>query len=92
VHQAVLVGMMLSSFFGMLGSVERVAMGDMGVVAGLFVIARFVMIGRFPMMFRSVFVVLRRFLMMICRFVSHGGGSPYVADKLNNSQQSTSAI
>jgi hypothetical protein len=65
VNKAVLIGVVLSGFFGMMGSVQRMPVSDMGMVAGLFVIAGFVVLGCFAMMFRRVFVVLRSFVMML---------------------------
>src|SRR5271156_469344 len=50
VHQSVLVGMMFHRFFGMIGGVQRVSVGDMGVMV----------LGRFPVMFGRVLMMLRR--------------------------------
>jgi hypothetical protein len=36
VHHSVLVSVMLYRFFGMIGGVQRVSVGDMGVVRGCF--------------------------------------------------------
>jgi hypothetical protein len=65
VHEAVLIGVVLSGFFGMMGSVHCMPVSDVGVVSSLFVIARFVVLGCFAVMFRRVFVVLRSFVMML---------------------------
>ena len=64
-HKAVLIGVMLSGFFGMMGSVHRVSMSDMGMVAGFFMIASFVVLGCFAVMFRRLFVVFRSLVMML---------------------------
>jgi len=67
----VLVGVMLHRFFGMIGGVQRVSVGDVGVMRGLLVIARVMVLGRFPVMFGRVFMMLRRLEMMFCSLVSH---------------------
>lgn len=64
-HKTVLIGVMLSGFFGMMGSVHRMSVRDMGMVAALFVIARFVVFGCFAVMFRRVFMVFRSLVMML---------------------------
>jgi hypothetical protein len=69
----VLVGVVLPGFLGMMGSVQRMAVGDVGMVAGLLVVARFVVLCRFPVMFGRVFMMLCRLVMMFRTFVSHGG-------------------
>ena len=61
VHQSVLVGMMFHRFFGMIGGVQRVSVGDMGVMV----------LGRFPVMFGRVLMMLRRLEMMFRSLVSH---------------------
>ena len=66
-----LIGVVLPGFFGMLGCVQRMAVGDMGVVPGLLMIARFVMLGRFPMMGGCLFMMLRGLVVMFCSMVSH---------------------
>jgi hypothetical protein len=68
----VLVGVMLPGLFGMMSSVNGVSMRHMGVVPGLLMIARLVMLGRFSMVFGSLFVMLRSFMVMLRSFVSHG--------------------
>jgi len=67
----VLIGVVLTGFFGMLGGVQRMAVGDVGVVPGLLVIAGFVMPGRFPMMGGGLFMMLRGLVVMFCSMVSH---------------------
>lgn len=70
-HKGVLIGMVLSGFFGMMGSVQRMSMRDMGMVAALFVIARFVVFGCFAVMFRRVFMVFGSLVMVLCSLVGH---------------------
>jgi hypothetical protein len=65
VNKAVLIGVVLSGFFRMMGSVQRMSMSDMGMVASLFVIARLMVLGRFAVMFRGLFMVLCSFVMML---------------------------
>lgn len=57
-----------------LGSFQVMTEGNPGVVRGLFVIARFVMLGGLTMMFGRLLVVLRRMFVMfvnlvLCHFV-----------------------
>jgi len=53
----------------MVGSVKMVAMRQMSVIARLFVIASFVMFGRFPMMVCRFLMMLGSLAMMLCAFV-----------------------
>ena len=85
-HGCVLIGVVLPGFFGMMGSVQRVSVGDVGVVPGLLVIARFVMVCRFPVMFGGVLMMLRRFVMMLCSLVSHWGGASLIEMKIEQHQ------
>jgi hypothetical protein len=71
VHQPVLVRVMFPGFLGMMGSVQRMSVGDMGVVPGFLVIARIVMLGRFPVMPGRMFVMLRRLVVMFRSCMSH---------------------
>jgi len=71
VHKTVLIGVMLSGFFGMIGSVQRMSVRDVGMVTGLFVIARLVVVGCFAVMFRRLFMVLRSLVMMLRSLVFH---------------------
>ena len=64
-HKAVLIGVMFSGFFEMMGSVYCMPVSDMGVVSRFFVIASFVVSGCFAVMFRRVFMVLRSLVMML---------------------------
>ncbi len=84
---------MLPGLFGMMSSVHRVSVRDMGVMPGLLMIARLVMLGRFPMVSRSLFVMLGSFMVMLRSFVSHGGDASLGFEmKSNNTQESTGAI
>jgi hypothetical protein len=65
VHKAVLIGVMLSGFFGMMNGVQCMPVGDMGMVAGFFVIARLMVLGGFAVMFRRLFMVFRSLVMML---------------------------
>jgi hypothetical protein len=71
VHHPVLVSVMLNRFLGMIAGVQRVPVGDVGVVGGLLVIARLMMRCRFPVMFGRVLMMLRRLEMMFRSLVSH---------------------
>jgi hypothetical protein len=61
---AVLGGVMLYCFFAVLYSVHGVAMRDARVVARLFMIARRMMLGGCPVVFRRMFMMFGRFVMM----------------------------
>jgi hypothetical protein len=61
----VAVGVLLGSFFMMLRCLGRVAMGCMGMMCSLNVVARFMVLRRFMVMLRSVFVVFRRLLVVL---------------------------
>ena len=60
---------MLCRLIRMLFSVRMMSVRDVRVVSGCFVFARFVMLCRFTMMTRGVFVVFRRFRMVFCAFM-----------------------
>jgi hypothetical protein len=66
---AMLVGMVLGRFRRVVCRVERVAGSDMGVVGCFLVIAGFMMLGGFAMVSGSVFVVFRRFLVVLCAWM-----------------------
>lgn len=70
--RAVRIRVMLAGFFRVMRGVDRVAMRHMRVVAGLAVVAGFVMIGRRPVVRGGMFVVLGCFAMVICGFLRHG--------------------
>ncbi len=74
---AVLVGMMLGRFSGVVGRMLSVPMCYVGVVTALLVISAFVMLGRFKMVFRRVLVVFRRLAVMVCAFVCSHIGKPF---------------
>jgi hypothetical protein len=67
----VLIGVVLAGFFGMMGSVHGVSVSDVGVVPCLLVIARFVLIGRFPVMCGRLFMMMRGLVMMFRSLMSH---------------------
>ena len=62
---------MLASFFGVVRCVRIVAVRDLGMVTGFFVISRGVMLRRCAMMLGSVLVVLSRFHMVFFTFFRH---------------------
>lgn len=74
-NHAVLVGVMLAGFVGMVAGVQCMSVGDVGVVPGLLVIARLVVLGRFAMMRGGVFVMFSGLQMMFRSVMSHGGGA-----------------
>jgi hypothetical protein len=89
----VLIGVVFAGFFGMMGSVDGMSVGDVGVVPGLLVIARFVVFGRFPVMCGRLFMMMRGLMMMFRSLMSHGRGAPFrLRLKSNSSQESTRAI
>jgi hypothetical protein len=55
----------------MMGSVHGVSVSDVGVVPCLLVIARFVLIGRFPVMCGRLFMMMRGLVMMFRSLMSH---------------------
>jgi hypothetical protein len=67
---AVRVGMLDAGLVGMLLRMQTMGVGDMGMMGGLFMVARFVMIGRFVMMPGGFFVIFRGAAMMFSTFVS----------------------
>ena len=71
-----LIGVVLAGLFGMMGSVHRMSVCDVGVVPGLFVIARFVVFGRFPVMCGRLFMMMRGLVMVFRSLMSHGRGAP----------------
>ena len=50
-------------------SVLVVTARGMGMVRGLFMLTTFMMLGRFPMVACSVFVMFRSFVVMLCSFL-----------------------
>jgi hypothetical protein len=70
---AMLVGMQLGRFAGMVAGVQPVAVSDMGVVRRRLVIAFFVVLRGFAVVGRGVLVVLGRFAVVLSNFVGiHG--------------------
>jgi hypothetical protein len=68
-----LCGMMLGSFFRVVCSMQMVTVRDVCVMSGLFMAATGVVLGRFFVMTRCVFVMFCRFCMMFCALLGHGG-------------------
>jgi hypothetical protein len=66
---AVLVGVSLGGFAGVMRRVQMVPMGGMRVMRGLVVRPGIVMCCRLLVMARRVFVVLRGFPMVLCRLL-----------------------
>jgi hypothetical protein len=64
-------GLVFGSFFGVLFSLYMVAMRQMSVMAGLFVIACFVVFCCIEMMVRSLLMMLRCLAMMFGALVRH---------------------
>jgi hypothetical protein len=62
---AVVLGVVTAGFGMMLFGVAGVAVSGVGVMRGLLVIAGLVMLGGFAVMPGSMFVVLRRLVMMV---------------------------
>jgi hypothetical protein len=63
---------MLHGGFRVLGGVYVMAVGEVRVVSSLFMVARFVVRGGFLVMTRSVLVVFRCLLVVMCCFFRHG--------------------
>ena len=70
---AVLIGMVLGGFSRVMIRMLIMPMRHVSVMAGLLVVAAFVMLGSFFMVFRCVLVMFRRFSVVICAFVGHLG-------------------
>jgi hypothetical protein len=68
------VRVLFCGVLGMLDRVQLVAMRQVGVMAGLFVLAGFRVFGRFAMMPGGLVEVLGRFMMVMMNFVlvAHG--------------------
>jgi hypothetical protein len=66
---AVFVGVMLARLFGVMGGVQAVTVGNMGVMARLLVVTGFVMPGCLAVVLRSMFMVRCGFVVMIGAFV-----------------------
>jgi hypothetical protein len=61
----------LGRVFRMFGGVDMMAVSEMRVVSGLFVVARFMMSGGFLVVARSVLVVFRCLLVMVNCVLRH---------------------
>ncbi len=68
---AVRFDVVLGGFFCVLGGLDMVAVCQVGMVGGGFVIAAFMVLGGFAVVARSVVVVLRCLLVMLNCFVGH---------------------
>jgi hypothetical protein len=68
----VLVCVVLTGLFGVMGRVDEMALGDMGVVSGLFVASRIVMLRGCTMVAGGVFVVLGGFAVVFGALLRHG--------------------
>jgi hypothetical protein len=64
--------MFFDCVFGMLSSMDLMSVGQVRMVSGGLVIAGFMMRGGFVVMMRSLFVIFRCLLVMICSFLRHG--------------------
>lgn len=62
---AVLFGVLLRGVLVMLFRMQSVAVRDLGMMCGLFVMARLVMLGCFAVMLGRMFVVIRGVLVML---------------------------
>ncbi|MBV8377389.1 MAG: hypothetical protein JO279_10340 [Verrucomicrobia bacterium] len=71
----VLFGVLLCGVFSMLGGMQVVAMRDMGMMSGFFVISTGMVLSCFFMMAGRMFMVFRRFCVMFCTFLAHNWGS-----------------
>jgi hypothetical protein len=71
VHCPVRFHVMLGGVFGMLGGVDVMAVSQMGVVSGRFVVSLQMALGGFAVVTRSVLVMLRCLSVMMGCFVGH---------------------
>ena len=67
--RAVVLGVMTAGLGVVLFGVAGMTVGAVGVVRRLLVIAGFMMLGGFPVVNGSVFVVFRRFLVVFCAWM-----------------------
>jgi hypothetical protein len=65
----VLIGMKLGCFICVMGCIKGMPMRNLGMMASLLVIPRFVMLGRFTMMVRGLLVMLGRLVVVLGAFV-----------------------
>ena len=68
----VVTGGMLAGFFGMMGRVHVVTMRDVGMMTGFHVISGGIVLGRGAMVFRSMFMMLGGFQVVLFAFFRHG--------------------
>lgn len=68
----VVVGGELAGLFGVMLGVGAVAVRDVGVVAGILMVSGGMMVRRFAMVFRGVFVMFGGFQMVFFTFFRHG--------------------
>jgi hypothetical protein len=61
--------MLLGSMSVVFGRMECVAMRNLGMMSRFFVAAALMVLGSFPMMFGSLFVMVRRLLVMMVNIV-----------------------
>ena len=69
---AVFVGVVLAGLGCVMHRVVLMAARDVGMVPGLFMLARGMVLGGFTVMDGSVFVVLRSFIVMVDSLLGHG--------------------
>jgi hypothetical protein len=69
---AVLVGMVLAGLAAVMGCMQRMAVRNVRVMTGAFVVAGFMMRSGFAVMFGCGFVMLGSLIMMFGAFVCHG--------------------
>ena len=77
VSVAVRLNVVLGCLLSMLRGVNVVAMGEVRVMRGSFMVPFGVMAGGFAVVARSVLVVLRCLVVMMCSFVRHANSSPF---------------
>jgi hypothetical protein len=71
-RRAVLVGVVLASFFAVMRRVQRMAVRNVSVMSGALVVTGFMVSSGFAVMFGCSFMVMGSLMMMIGAFVCHG--------------------
>ncbi|HEY1950406.1 MAG TPA: hypothetical protein VGG97_25570 [Bryobacteraceae bacterium] len=66
------VGMLFAGFFCMLSGMEGVAVGNVCMVTGRFMVAFFVVLGSFEMMSCRFFMMFGSFFVVLGTFMGHG--------------------
>jgi hypothetical protein len=61
-----LVSVVLARLTGMVGSMQRMSVRDVGVIRAFFVVVRLMMVGRLTVVPRGMLMVLGCFEMMFC--------------------------